>query len=111
MFAGGGEMMPKKNKPGLIDFGNKLRAVREAQGLSQKQLADILDTDDRQISRYETGQVEMGAMLYDRFQKAFLGSEDPRTEMLLQQWALLSHENKEQLINLAIMYNKAQTVK
>ncbi len=103
--------MPKKTKPGLLEFVKNLLSMREALGVSQKQLGDILDTDDRQISRYETGQVEMGAMLYDRFQQVLSSNQDPQTETLLRQWSMLSAGYKQQLLNLAITFNKAQNAK
>lgn len=37
-------------------FGENLKRIREERGLSQEQLAGILDTSKQVISRYETGQ-------------------------------------------------------
>jgi transcriptional regulator with XRE-family HTH domain len=37
------------------DYGPALRQAREAQGLSQKQLADIMGVDQREVSRWEIG--------------------------------------------------------
>ena len=101
--------MPKTTKPGLIEFGNKLCAMRESLGLSQKQLGDKLNIDNRQISRYETGQVEMGAMLYERFLELYQGEKDRRTELILQQCTTLTNENKDQLLNIATALNIAQS--
>lgn len=38
-------------------FGFRLRKARQEHALSQKQLADMIDTDVMQISRYERGQI------------------------------------------------------
>jgi transcriptional regulator with XRE-family HTH domain len=38
-------------------FGLRLRRAREERSLSQKQLAEIINTDVMQISRYERGQI------------------------------------------------------
>ena len=38
-------------------FGFRLRKARQEHGLSQKQLADMIDTDVMQISRYERSQI------------------------------------------------------
>lgn len=47
---------PQK-KPSTIatEFGRRLRAVREQRGLTQKQLAERIETQEPQISRYEGG--------------------------------------------------------
>lgn len=37
------------------DFGTRLKALREAKGLRQRDLASILDVDPMQISRWERG--------------------------------------------------------
>jgi transcriptional regulator with XRE-family HTH domain len=37
------------------DYGPAIRQVRLARGLSQKQLAAIMDVDQREISRWEGG--------------------------------------------------------
>lgn len=39
-----------------MNFGDKLRAVREDKNMTQDELADILGTSKQVISRYETGQ-------------------------------------------------------
>ena len=101
--------MPKAIKPELIEFGKKLCAMRESLGLSQKQLGDKLNIDNRQISRYETGQVEMGAMLYERFLELYYGEKDKQSELMLQQWTALTNENKDQLLNIATALNIAQS--
>ena len=101
--------MPKAIKPELIEFGRKLCAMRESLGLSQKQLGDKLNIDNRQISRYETGQVEMGAMLYERFLELYYGEKDKQSELMLQQWTALTNENKDQLLNIATALNIAQS--
>ena len=51
---------PKKRaakKAGMfaIEFGRRLRTIREERGLSQKDLADRLHTRPPQVSRYENG--------------------------------------------------------
>jgi transcriptional regulator with XRE-family HTH domain len=45
----------KKSGMFAIDFGTRLRAIREGRGLSQKDLADRLHTRPPQVSRYENG--------------------------------------------------------
>lgn len=37
----------------MSDFGRRCKALREARGLTQKQLANILGIETRSISRYE----------------------------------------------------------
>ena len=45
--------MPKKVQPSF-PFGVRLTALRRARGLTQVQLADLLDSSQRVVSRYET---------------------------------------------------------
>ena len=94
--------MSKDNKKReLIEFGNQLYEMRRQNDLSQMQLADILDIDRRQISRYETGEAEMGALLYVKMQNALSPKVDGQLAEMLQLWSALSDESKAQLINLA----------
>jgi len=58
--------MPRDKKAELRAFGQKLLDMRLALHVSQTGLGGLLDVDPRQISRYETGASEMGALLYDR---------------------------------------------
>ena len=51
--------------PDLVETGEKIRALRESRGMSQEQLAALLDTTKNSISKYENGQMEMKiSMLY-----------------------------------------------
>ena len=75
--------------------------MRRQNNLSQMQLADILDIDRRQISRYETGEAEMGALLYVKMQNALSPKVDGQLAEMLHLWSALSDESKTQLINLA----------
>ena len=96
------DQMSKDNKKReLIEFGNQLYEMRRQNDLSQMQLADILDIDRRQISRYETGEAEMGALLYVKMQNALSPKVDGQLAEMLQLWSALSDESKAQLINLA----------
>jgi transcriptional regulator with XRE-family HTH domain len=45
--------MPKKVRP-ASEFGERLMALRKARGLTQIQLAELIDSTQRAISRYET---------------------------------------------------------
>ena len=94
--------MSKDNKKKeLIEFGNQLYEMRRQNNLSQMQLADILDIDRRQISRYETGEAEMGALLYVKMQNALSPKVDGQLAEMLHLRSALSDESKAQLINLA----------
>lgn len=39
-----------------LEFGTRLRKLREARGLTQRQLADRIDIEPAQVTRYERGQ-------------------------------------------------------
>lgn len=101
--------MPGTRKERLIAFGQRLYELRRRRGLSQMQLADLLDMDRRQISRYENGTVEMGALLYEQILQILAPEEtDVRTRQILHEWKTLTPENRDQLIGLAKMMNRAQ---
>ena len=101
--------MLEEKKAELREFGPKLYEMRKGKKLSQMQLADMLDVDRRQISRYENGEAEMGAMLYAKMQNALSVKVDGQLSEFLQQWGALSDENKAQLLNLAKIMNQAQS--
>ena len=46
-------VMPKKVQPSS-EFGERLTALRKARGLTQVQLAEMIGSTQRAVSRYET---------------------------------------------------------
>lgn len=42
----------------MFDFGQRLRAVRKQNGLTQKQFAERIGSDERGIRRYEAGTIK-----------------------------------------------------
>ena len=102
-------MLMKEKKDQLFAFGNKLAGMRKAHHMTQMQLADLLGVDNRQISRYENGAAEMGALLYDQMLGALTDEkQDQQTFDLLEQWRTLTPKNRQQLLSLASMMNMAQ---
>jgi len=101
-----------QKKDELRQFGSSLHAMRKRKHMTQMQLADALDVDYRSISRYENGEVEMGAMLYDKM-LSVLGQKPgtQETQVFLQQFVSLTPENKTQVMNfvtaLHIVQNQA----
>ena len=53
----------------LQEFGEELRKMRKEMGMTQEKLAEKLDIDAYQLSRYEKGHREMGALLYTKLLK------------------------------------------
>lgn len=107
--------MLKEKKPELIEFGRKMLVIRKAKHMTQKELADALDIDYRVVSRYETGEAEMGVVLYQKMLSVFGVSsldEQPQADTadLLQLWDELTPDNRQQLLNLAAMMCKAQQI-
>ena len=105
----------KERKPEHVEFGEKMRMMRKAKRMSQKERADALDTDYRVVSRYETGEAEMGVILYQKMLAVFGVSsldEQPQADTadLLQLWGELTPENRQQLMSLASMMRRAQEV-
>lgn len=90
--------MPKRDE--LIEMGNWLYESRKNAGLTQRKLSDLVDLDPRQISRYENGQAEMGALLYRKLLSLFGQlSDDPKIQKHLQQFVSLTPENRQQVRN------------
>lgn len=100
--------MLKEKKPELIEFGKKLYKMRKSKRMTQMQMGEALGVDNRMISRYETGEAEMGALLYDKMLKIVDQPVDANAKALLQQFAMLTPENKKQLIGLAAAMNQMQ---
>ena len=46
--------VPKRKDPSVDSFGERLRALREASGFTQRELAEAADTSQRMIAYYET---------------------------------------------------------
>lgn len=44
----------------MFDFGKRLRDVRQQNGLTQKQLAEKIGSDERGVRRYEAGERKPG---------------------------------------------------
>lgn len=80
-----------------FDIGAKLRREREASGLSQDQLADVLGSTRSAVSRYENGEREMGIVTFTQYADAL--SIDPAK--LLPSRFQYSTNNKGKLDELA----------
>ena len=57
-------------------MGEKLRAAREAAGLTQTQLADKVGVQQRDISRWENGRREPGVLIVKKMAQALGCSMD-----------------------------------
>ena len=67
--------MPKKVRP-ASEFGERLMALRKARGLTQIQLAELIDSTQRAISRYETVADRAPAPVLAKLAKALHVSTD-----------------------------------
>ena len=72
----------------LRELGTELRRMRKEMGMTLETLAEELGTDFRVISRYENGQAEMGALLYQKLVQ--LHAQETKQSSLLQQIQKLS---------------------
>lgn len=57
-------------------MGEKLKRARQAAGMTQKQLADILGCKVKDISRWENGHVEPGVLTVKKMAQALGCSMD-----------------------------------
>ena len=85
-------------------FGQRLYEKRKAHHLTQEQLAEKLDIDSRMLSRYENGDAEMGALLYEKL-LAVLHEEETALPAL---WNKLNDENRRRAEELLRMMVQAQ---
>ena len=102
--------MLKERQDDLRQFGQKLFEMRKSKHMTQMQLAEAMDVDNRMISRYETGQVEPGALYYDRLLNICEPKPQGEAADLLQLFDVLTPDNRAQLLSLARMMSKAQGV-
>lgn len=98
--------MKTKNEAKLRAFGQTLFEMREGAYITQEKLAEELDVNSKLISRYETGEAQMGALLYDRWLIYFgQKTNEPQIKELLRLFTTLSENDKEQLIEYAKWLN------
>lgn len=102
--------MLKEKQNDLRKFGQKLFEMRKSKHMTQMQLAEAMDVDNRMISRYETGQAEPGALYYDRLLDICDTKPQGEAADLLQLFDVLTPDNRAQLLSLARMMSKAQGV-
>ena len=57
--------------PDLVEIGERIRALRESNGMSQEQLAELVGVSKNSISKYENGQTEMKIGVYNRLVEIF----------------------------------------
>lgn len=57
-------------------MGEKLKAARRAAGLSQAQLAEAIGCKQKDISRWEAGQIEPGVLIVKKMAQALGCSMD-----------------------------------
>lgn len=57
-------------------MGEKLKAARKAAGLTQAQLAEAIGCKQKDVSRWEAGQIEPGVLIVKKMAKALGCSMD-----------------------------------
>lgn len=81
-------------KEELREFGKELRGMRKEMHMTQEKMAEALGVDPRMISRYETGNAEMGSLQYRKVLGLYESRKSSRTDRLLQQIKKLSPEQR-----------------
>ena len=97
----------------VYEIGNKIREAREALGMSQDDLADVMGTSRKSVSRHETGEQEMKISAFFQYYDALNARPEqllpdrlqmtatPLEERLLKAARDLSESNLEVLIMVA----------
>ncbi|VXD20435.1 Regulatory protein munI [Planktothrix serta PCC 8927] len=75
----------KKKHPWLVDIGKNIRAIRESKGLSQEELAELVEIDRTYIGGIERGERNVASLNLIRIAIALnteVGNLFPRLDML-----------------------------
>ena len=114
------QRLVERTEQDKYEIGEKIRNQREELGLSQDQLADIVGTSRKAVSRYETGDREMGITFFTQYADAletdpmkllpnrFQNKEKPteKQKELLEMTAGLCDADLEILIAMAARMKK-----
>ena len=84
----------------LQEFGEELRKMRKDMGMTQEKLAEKLGIDAYQLSRYEKGHREMGAMLYAKLLKLHDEALKKKEDELLRKIKDLDPGKRDALLNM-----------
>jgi len=71
-----------RNDQDKYEIGENIRLAREAQGMSQDDLADLVGTSRKAVSRYETGTTEMGIVTFFQYAEALNSRPEGTSGML-----------------------------
>ena len=75
----------RKKHPWLVEIGKNIRAIRESQGLSQEELAELVEIDRTYIGGIERGERNVASLNLIRIAIALnteVGNLFPRLDML-----------------------------
>lgn len=81
-------------KEELREFGKELRGMRKEMHMTQEKMAEVLGVDPRVVSRYETGNAEMGSLQYREVLRLYESWKSSQVDRLLQQIQKLSPEQR-----------------
>ncbi len=84
----------------LQEFGAELRQMRKDMRMTQEKLAEKLNVTPQEISRYEKGHREMGAMMYAELLKLHDETISKRDDELLAQIQRLSPKKRDAVLRL-----------
>ena len=84
----------------LQEFGIELQKMRKEMGMTQAKLAEALDADPTEISRFEKGHREMGAVLYAKLLKLHDEKMQKKEDHLMRMFLKLSQKKQDAVIQL-----------
>jgi transcriptional regulator with XRE-family HTH domain len=103
-----------RNDQDKYEIGENIRLAREAQGMSQDDLADLVGTSRKAVSRYEIGTTEMGIVTFFQYAEAlnsrpeaffperlFIQQDQTQTDELEAIIGTLSKEDRDILLTMA----------
>ncbi|HJD25385.1 MAG TPA: helix-turn-helix domain-containing protein [Candidatus Blautia intestinipullorum] len=102
----------EEKQESLRSIGNRICFFRKNTGMTQAQLASLVDIDYRTLSRYENGNSEMGVNLLFKIAAAlhvsvddlapeWMGREDAQTDEILGMFVGMSADQRVKILEYA----------
>ena len=81
-------------KEELRELGEELRQMRKEMRMTQEKMAEALDMESCQLSRYENGSAQIGSLNYRKILRLYENWKRPQADNLLQRIEKLSPEQR-----------------
>ncbi len=90
----------------LQEFGAELRQMRKDMHMTQEKLAEALGIDEKQLSKYENGKVEMKALIYSKLLKLHAAMMVKEEDEILSKIRQLNPAQKAAVKQLLVAFSE-----